>query len=86
MNLQKDFTENTFIHAEDVAEDATDTTETAEVVMASMKVAAMVTVTADADVTDILRVDENGCCHIELEHGGFSEEISPWSHTFDRKG
>ena len=52
-NSQKDFTENTFIHAEDAAEDVTDMTETAEVVMASMKAAVMVTVIADADVINI---------------------------------
>ena len=52
-NSQKDFTENTCTHAVDVAADATDMTETVEVVMASMKAAVMVTVIADADVINI---------------------------------
>ena len=54
--------------------------------MASMRAAAMETVIADADVINILQVDENGSCHIELEHGGFPEEISPRPHTFDQQG
>ena len=78
--------ENMYIHAEVVAEDAMDMTETAVAVTENMRADATVTVTADADVINILMTDEDGGCHIELEHRGFPEEIPPRPHTFYRQG
>ena len=63
------------------AEDATDMMEVAAAAMDMRKENAAATETADADATDILQVDENGSCHIELEYGGFSQEIPSGPHT-----